>query len=263
MSVFKLIRVVFLLSILFVILLSTWMTEKRMAAWERPILVTVFPIAADDDPGTLAFVEEIDTESFDAVNRFMARESSPYGFTVRPAFRFQVATPGQQLPPPVPARFEPARVAWWSLKMRWWAWMRDIESDLITPDIQMFVLFHRLGGESETGISVGMRKGRYGIVKAYAKERLNYSNLVVFTHELLHVLGATDKYVLSNGEPIFPHGYAQPDKRPLFPQQTAEIMGGRIPINSFSSVMPESLDQCKIGKQTAEEIGFLARLAEF
>ena len=141
--------------------------------------------------------------------------------------------------------------------------MKDLKSDLVTPDIQMFVLYQSLGAESESGISVGMRKGRYGIVRAYAREISDSTNLIVFTHEMLHVLGATDKYVLTTGEPIFPQGYAEPDKRPLFPQYKAEIMGGRTPINSFSSVMPESLDECKIGKLTAEEIGFLARLAVF
>ena len=107
-----------------------------------------------------------------------------------------------------------------------------------------------------------MRKGRYGSVKAYTLASMKAENLIVFTHELLHVLGATDKYILSSGEPIYPQGYAEPNKRPLFPQQRAEIMGVRIAINSFSSVMPASLDQCKIGRQTAEEIGFLAKLID-
>lgn len=263
MSLFKLMRVVFLLSILFVILVSTWMTERQMAAWERPILVTIFPIAADDDPQTLRFVEEVELERFDAVNRFMERESRPYGFAVTPAFRFQLAAPGYQLPPPLPDQFEPAAVGWWSLKMRWWSWMKNLESDLVSPDIQMFVLYRSLNGNGESGISVGMRKGRYGIVRSYARETTESTNLVVFTHELLHVLGASDKYILSSGEPIFPQGYAEPDRRPLFPQTRAEIMGGRIPINSFTSVMPDSLDQCKIGRQTAEEIGFLAQLTEY
>lgn len=144
--------------------------------------------------------------------------------------------------------------------MRWWAWMKDWEDDLVSADIQMFILYHGVNGNQEIGISVGMRKGRYGLVKAYARESMNANNLIVFTHEMLHVLGATDKYILSNGEPIFPQGYAEPDKRPLFPQKRAEIMGGRIPISSFSSVMPASLGECKVGKQTAEEIGFLAQL---
>jgi hypothetical protein len=37
-------------------------------------------------------------------------------------------------------------------------------------------------------------------------------------------------------------------------------MGGRIPLSSFSSSMPESLEQCRIGRLTAEEIGFLKKL---
>lgn len=260
MSVFKLIRIVILLSIFFVILLSTWMTEKRMAAWERPILVTIYPIVADEEPETAKFARQIELDAFRDVNRFFDRESGVYGFTVTPAFRFQLAQVSYDKPPPIPGQFSTAEIAWWSLKMRWWAWMMGFKDDMVEPDIQMFVLYHSLNGNNEVGISVGMRKGRYGIVKAYARESLQDQNRVVFTHELLHVLGATDKYVISTGEPIFPHGFAYPDNRPLFPQEKAEIMGGRIPLSSFESVMPDSLEQCRVGRLTAEEIGFYAQL---
>ena len=110
-------RVVLLLSILFVIVVNTWMTEKRMAAWERPILVTIYPIAADDDLATLKYAKDVDVSDFAGVNGFMGRESGPYGFTVTPAFRFQLARPSLELPPAIPAQFEPAAIAWWSLKM--------------------------------------------------------------------------------------------------------------------------------------------------
>lgn len=262
MSIFKLFRVVLLLSILFVIIVSSWMTEKRMAAWERPILVTIFPIVADEDTSTLEFTRDVELSYFADVNRFFDRESVPYGFNVTPAFRFQLAPVSSELPPEVPDQFSSAGIAWWSLKMRWWSWMKDLKSDLVSPDIQMYVLFHGLNGGSEVGISVGMRKGRYGIVKAYAKESMSPHNLVVFTHELLHVLGATDKYVLTTGEPIFPQGFANPNQRPLFPQLKAEIMGGRIPLNSFSSKMADSLEECRIGRLTGEEIGFLSQLID-
>jgi hypothetical protein len=255
-------RVVLLLSILFVIVLATWMTERRMAAWERPILVTIHPIVADDERATARFVRQIDVDDFREVNRFMGMQSGRYGFQVTPAFRFQVAPVSHELPPMIPQQFDTAAIAWWSLKMRWWSLLRELQDGLVQPDIQMFVLYHSLNGDTEVGISVGMRKGRYGIVKAFARERLQDSTLIVFTHELLHVLGATDKYVVSTGEPIYPHGYADPDQRPLFPQQRAEIMGGRIPLNAYSSSMPDSLEQCKIGRQTAEEIGFFDKLKE-
>lgn len=260
MSVFKLMRVVFLLSILFGIVASTWITEKRMAAWERPILVTVHPIAADRNPATLKYAREIDTQTFREVNRFFGSQSRPYGFAVTPAFRFQVAPVSEALPPAVPGQFDFAAIAWWSLKMRWWALRRELSDGLIRPDIQMFLLLHGVGTNDEMGISVGMRKGRYGIVKAYATKAARSANLVVFTHELMHVLGATDKYTISTGEPIYPDGFADPGREPLFPQKHAEIMGGRIPLSAFSSIMPPSLEQCKIGRLTAEEIGFLDKL---
>jgi len=259
-SVFKLMRVVFLLSILFGIVASTWITEKRMAAWDRPILVTVHPIVADQSPATLKYARNVDSNTFDAVNRFFGEQSRPYGFAVTPAFRFQVAPVEAGLPPPVPGQFDFAAIAWWSLKMRWWALRREMSDGLIRPDVQMFLLLHGTGSSDEMGISVGMRKGRYGIVKAYATESARSTNLVVFTHELMHVLGATDKYTISTGEPLFPHGFADPDQEPLFPQRRAEIMGGRIPFSAFSSMMPGSLEQCKIGRLTAEEIGFLDKL---
>lgn len=260
MNVFKLMRIVFLLSIFFVILLSAWMTEKRMAAWERPILVTIYPIVADSEAETEKYARKIELDSFREVNEFFDLESEVYGFAVTPAFRFQLAPVSFDKPPAVPDQFSTASIAWWSLKMRWWAWTMDFKDDLVQPDIQMFVQYHSLNGNNEIGISVGMRKGRYGLVKAYAKDSLHQQNLVVFTHEMLHVLGATDKYVISTGEPIFPHGFAFPDQRPLFPQRKAEIMGGRIPISSVDSLMPGSLQKCKIGKQTAKEIGFFAQL---
>ena len=260
MNVFKLMRIVVLLSILFVIVVGTWMTEQRMAAWERPILVTIYPIIADDEPATARFARNIDERSFDAVNRFFEREAKPYGFAVTPAFRFQMASPRSELPPDVPDQFSALDIALWSLKMRWWSWRQISKDDLVSPDIQMFVLYHSLNGNNELGISVGMRKGRYGIVKSYAKSQLQPGNLVVFAHELLHVLGASDKYVLSTGLPIHPEGYAEPDRRPLFPQQSAEIMGGRIPLSSDTAMMPDSLEQCRIGKATAVEIGFWNQL---
>ena len=260
MSVFKLMRIVMLLSILFVIVVSAWMTEKRMAAWERPILVTVYPIVADDRASTRRFAEALNEASFDPVNAFFTRASVPYGFTVTPAVRIQLAEVSDEKPPKVPAQFDTAAIGWWSLKMRWWAFMQSLRDGLVTPDIQMFVLFHSLNGNDEVGISVGMRKGRYGIVKAYARDSLADRNLVVFTHELLHVLGATDKYVLTTGEPLYPEGYADPNQRPLFPQARAEIMGGRIPLSSIASAEPESLAECHIGQVTAQEIGFFDKL---
>ena len=252
----KLMRIVVLLSILFVVVVGTWMTEKRMAAWDRPILVTVYPIAVSADQDTRRYVENLEIGDFKPVNAFIEREASRYGISVHPAIRFQLAESSRKGPPEIPGQGNMLSIAVWSLKMRWWSWRNAQTDGLVGADVQMFMTFHALDTLAEPGISVGMRKGRYGIVKAYGRRAMQRKNLVVFTHELLHVLGATDKYERSSGIPIYPDGYAEPERFPLHPQERAEIMGGRVPLGPQGAVIPDSLDQCIIGELTAREIGF-------
>lgn len=76
-------------------------------------------------------------------------------------------------------------------------------------------------------------------------------------HELLHTLGATDKYDLRNNQPLFPDGYAEPHLKPTLPQRKAEIMGGRVAITQFVSKIPSGLMQTVVGTKTAREIGWV------
>jgi hypothetical protein len=57
--------------------------------------------------------------------------------------------------------------------------------------------------------------------------------------------------------PVYPDGFAEPDKDPLLPQDYAEIMGGRIPLSEGEAEIPESLDQVLVGAVTAREINWL------
>ena len=157
MSVFKLMRVVALLSVLFVLVVGTWLTEKRLASWDRPAWVVVYPIVADDDGNTLDYVQGVDESTFAVVNEFMERETMPYGITVTPAFYIQVAPVSTELPPEIPDQYSPLAIAWWSLKMRWWAWRMGVNDDLAGTDIQMFMLYHGMKDRTEVDISVGMR----------------------------------------------------------------------------------------------------------
>jgi hypothetical protein len=75
-------------------------------------------------------------------------------------------------------------------------------------------------------------------------------------HEMLHTLGATDKYDLANGLPSWPAGYADPERKPLYPQTQAELMGGRIPIDAHHAEVPGSLSDVIVGAATATEIGW-------
>ena len=80
---------------------------------------------------------------------------------------------------------------------------------------------------------------------------------MIIAHEFLHTVGASDKYDVTSNQPLFPDGYAEPERRPLYPQVNAEIMGGRVPLSEQDAVMPKSLRLCRIGTATAREIRWI------
>ncbi|MEO1897775.1 MAG: hypothetical protein ABGX36_08190 [Cycloclasticus sp.] len=104
--------------------------------------------------------------------------------------------------------------------------------------------------------SLGLQKGLIGVVNAYAAEGYRATNNIVIAHELMHTVGASDKYDLSTGQPIYPYGFAKPDNH--YEQTKAEIMAGRVPLNERESVMPKSLRYSIIGNKTAREIAWVA-----
>ena len=141
--------------------------------------------------------------------------------------------------------------------MRWWAWRQEQQDGLLDPDIQVFMRYQSLEESPKLDRSVGLRKGRYTIVNAYASRRAASSNRVVVAHELLHVFGATDKYDPATGRPLAPDGLADPEARPLFPQRRAEIMAGAIAVSPTEARMPPSLAAAIVGPATAREIGWM------
>ena len=141
--------------------------------------------------------------------------------------------------------------------MRFWAWRVDAPG--VAPDIKLFVLYHDPAISPAVPHSLGVQKGLFGVVHVFADAGMQGSNDTVMAHELLHTLGATDKYDLRTDQPTQPDGYAEPDRDPLYPQSFAELMGGRIPESSTESSVPESLQQVIVGTKTASEIGWSKR----
>jgi hypothetical protein len=261
-TLFKMLRIGALLTVLIIVAASTWLTERRLATWERPVWVTFYPLAADSGSDTARYVNDIDEDTFSQIDDFFKSQSVRFGIDITPVINIQVAPVSTDLPPEIPDRHAPHLVAWWSLKMRWYAWNMDRKDGLVGPDIQVFALFHGNDATAEKHMSVGMRKGLYGVVNLFASKSMNSRNQVVIAHELMHVFGATDKYSLGSNEPLYPQGYSDPRQKPLFPQTRCEIMGGRIPLTAYQSVMPRSLEQCTIGELSAREIGFFDKLIE-
>ena len=142
--------------------------------------------------------------------------------------------------------------------MRYWSATVESQYQGPPPDIKMYVLYFNPDQTERLDHSLGLQKGLIGVVHAYSSEKLEEKNNVVIAHEFLHTVGATDKYDLATGYPLFPQGYADPEKEPLHPQELAEIMAGVLPIADTEYEMPESLDECIISRLTAQEINWVS-----
>ena len=140
--------------------------------------------------------------------------------------------------------------------MRWWYWRNTGRDGLAPDDVRMFVLYQQSDSSAPLERSVGVKNASYGVVNAVASRQMAARNRIIITHELLHILGATDKYELSTGQPLEHGGLAEPYLRPVYPQNKAEIMAGHIALSQTKAVMPVSLQTCLIGSESANEIGW-------
>jgi hypothetical protein len=251
---FKAIRVSLLLVVLAIVAIYTNEQRYSSQSWKDPLEVVIFPINAEGSEATERFIRSLVDEDFAEIDRFTARVSEKYYLRTSVPTLTRIGPQVKVLPPANPrpdANF--IEVISWSLRYRYWAWKNTPDKASNFHRVRMFVLYHTPTPGRELQHSFGMNKGLLGLVHAFGAKELQGRNNLVIAHEMLHTVGATDKYN-ENGEPIFPEGYAEPDKKRRYPQRRAEIMAGRIPLNSDESSMPTSLRKCVLGDLTAQEI---------
>jgi hypothetical protein len=252
MSMFKAIRIAILLFVLFMVGVSTWLTKARSTDWNNSLWVKIYPINGDGSLQTDEYISKLTRETFDGIEQFVAREVERYGHSLARPLRIVLGRPVREQPPSIGDTAGVLDIVLWSFRMRWW--VASVTDDDVTPDVRMFVRYHSPKKTLALENSVGVQKGMYGVVNAYASRKLRGRNDVVIAHEFLHTLGATDKYDPGNAQPLVPHGIAEPERSPLYPQKLAEIMGGRIPLGADDAVIPQSLRYVVIGPITAREI---------
>jgi hypothetical protein len=250
---FKSLRILFLLLVLLGVALKTWQDQYLSRRWAHPLYVSIYPIAADDSEVTRKYVAALDAEHFKPIDAFFADEAQRYHLKIDEPFRTRLRSELSEQPPQRDPDGGVLSTMLWSLKLRYWAW--KVSGHVREPeDIRMFVLYADPARTPSVPHSLGLTKGLIGVVYAFAAPQMNGSNNIVIAHELLHTVGATDKYDPSNNAPRFPDGFGDPQQKPLFPQQTAEIMAGRRMLSESSWEQAENFNQVVVGMATALEI---------
>jgi hypothetical protein len=222
-------RIAILLVILLFVALNTYFDRVYSTDWNIPLRIAAFPINADGSAVTASYISQQPADAFQRIEAFYELEAKHYGLQMERPIRLTLAKPLSEAPPELEPGGSAFSAILWSLHMRYWAWRVDAPPGP-APDIKLFVLYHDPAISPELPHSLGLQKGLLGVVHVFADAHMKGSNDTVIAHELLHTLGATDKYDLSSNQPLHPDGFAEPDRQPLYPQSFAELMAGRIPI---------------------------------
>jgi len=255
---FRNIRIAALLTLLLIVAGNQFLTGSRFSSWDKPLWVSIYPILAESGGNISRYAESLDADSFQDIGEFFKKEAARYGWKLDRPVVIQVAHPLTTLPPALPTENSGLGVALWSLKMRWWSFRNGDQDGLAPDDIRIYVLYQN--GQPDTLLerSVGVKNGSYGIVNAVASRGMAARNRMIISHELMHILGATDKYDRYTGQPLPPEGLANPNQSPLYPQRQAEIMAGRVATTVTRWRRAASLKSCVVGAATAAEIGWLS-----
>lgn len=249
-------RIGLLLLMLVAVAFFEFADRWRTTSWDDSLSVTVYPMAADDSAATRAFLDRFELDQLQGIETWLQQEALRYGIAVEKPARLYLAPEISERPPAFDPQASPLGRMWWSLKLRRYASRMEDEDGLPRTDIQLFLRFHDPERSPRLSHSIGLQKGLVGTVELFASRREMGSNRVVIAHELLHTLGALDRYQPGSALPIHPDGYAEPERRPLHPQRLAEIMAGRIPLSETEAEIPEDLDRVVVGPLTAAEIGW-------
>lgn len=247
-------RIAILLLILLLVAGGTLVDRLRTTSWDHTLWVGVFPINGDGRAATERYIASLDHEQFIDIESFFREEANSWGVKLDQPVRVELYPQVREAPPRLDPRAGMLGRLWWSLKVRYYTWR--IAGDTLA-DIRVFVLYHDPQHTLTVPHSLGLQKGLLGIVYAFAERQMNAENGIVIAHEVLHTLGATDKYDLGTNLPLFPDGYGDPEAQPRYPQQFAEIMAGRTAVSPTAARMPASLDEVVVGRATALEIRWI------
>jgi hypothetical protein len=252
--VWKALRISVLLIVLALVAGQQWLDRVATQSWRDPLWVGIFPVAADGSANTREYVAGLTAKDFADIEAFFNREAHRYGLAVTQPVHVELYPPASAVPPQLPEDAGLIARMWWSLRLRLFAARHTSFPGRAPATVRLFVLYHDPANLERVPDSHGLQKGLVGLVHAFADAALAGSNSLVIAHELLHTVGARDKYDPATGAPLVPLGLGDPEQQPLFPQKDTEIMAGRRALSPTESEMPASLRHVVVGPATALEI---------
>ncbi len=250
----KQVRIALLLFILAMVIHHQLTQKARVTSWQVPLFIAVYPVNGDGSVAAEQHIAGLQPRDFQPIASFMREQARRYDLALATPVYLELGQLPEAAPPAPPQDAGVLVRSAWVLRLRWWRWRFDDQG--LDPDIVLIARYFDPKVHPSLPHSTGLEHVRVAISNLFASPGMTGQNQVVVIHEMLHTLGATDKYDRATDLPIFPEGYAAPDQQPLHPQGLAEIMAGRRPLSLTEAEQVESPKHTVVGPKTAAEIGW-------
>ncbi|MBX3230808.1 MAG: hypothetical protein KIT84_01215 [Labilithrix sp.] len=259
---FFVVRVSILLFILFLVVLYAvrdLRSRRGRNAWDHTLDVAIVLVHAAGEPPIDPDAQRALEDRIPVLEDRLAAEAERHRPGLGKPLRFKLHGPVEvAAPPPSPASDGAVDLASQTIAMK--KWLADVDPRAgVVPehwDTRIYVVARKPASERRSFVEgQSEQDGRIGSVAVELDASMADTTLFVVTHELMHTLGATDKYDAA-GNTKLPEGLADPDREPLYPQDRAEVMARNRVVAPGNETIPTSLDQLAVGPQTATEIGW-------
>ncbi len=265
-------RLLLLLLLTIMVSVIVWFRAGRVDwasdAAVRVLLLELIPDGAQTTRDLMAFNGTPVREPFPlnayCVQDFFADEYERYHPGSRPRVELHLIGPYPvALDPPDLQDPDASTLRLMARSMRYYRYFERLGADL-GVDFDAYhvraVAIFQPGYEFEQieALSLASPRRRFGVVH-FNLNHLDpeYSGLTLL-HELAHAFGASDKYDMDSFHAVWPQGYAEPGRSPVYPQEYAELMAGDIPVSPDDEREIASLEEVRIGVQTAYEMGWIS-----
>lgn len=236
--------------------------DRRKLEWDRAYRVALIEVINVPDAQTkiTPLSASGKEELAKTLNNWFSAEIARVHKSNNRPFRFEFLGPivVDQPAPPLPKEEE----GWWQRYKETSSFIEYFTSRFPSThnikdfDIKVYLYLYydkSTDGSIEQEPSVATTRGRFGVVFLPIGKQGFGRTTCLIAHELLHTVGATDKYT-NDRTTVYPEGYFLP--QPRYPQQFAEIMALATPLAPGKEIDASNLDNCRIGQATATEIGW-------
>ena len=191
---FRRFRILILLGLLAAAGSLTFLEQWMARSWHGPLDVQIIPVNGDGSAQADATIAALDAGDFGEINAFLERELARYGAPLSPAIHVTLQPPLAEAPPAPPAERSALNSLAWSLKLRGWVYRQSGQWLPQLGTVKLFLLYHTAQDGVALEHSLGLQKGLIGVIHVFADAEQQRQNAIVIAHELLHTLGASDKY---------------------------------------------------------------------